>query len=594
MSSWIKYLIILLVCGVPLVFNPAYIDGYNLPKISLFYLLTTAIFALWLISGIKEGKIRFKIPALFFGALFLILANAVATVFSMNPLQSLWGQYMFHSFGLLPLATAFVFAFLICQLDIKNSVFNWVILAAVLSTIYGIGGAGESGRMNTTFGSPIYYSVFAAAVAPVALARFFERKNRPVWLIAIIILAAGLFIAGSRGAWIALGVSVAVFLFTALARKQLKAKQILTVLAGVAALGACLFLSSASFNKLRTTFNVNDFSNFSRHEGWKAGLDIIKEKPLLGAGPANFQLAFIRHKTLEYIRSVGPETLQGHAHNDIVQAAATTGLVGLAAYACFWIMLLAGAIKNTKNGLFETGILSGITAMLVFNQFNNGMVPEFMLFWLMAGWVGRQDKEAKVLELRVPRGGAAVLAVAIASLFLVYSLLKPFRAELKFVDGNIAAVSGDAKLAFSDFEEAIKINLLVTNYYSAIFDLGHQMALQARDPIFSRQIFDRLEKYAVMNARINRYDPDAQCNLGVVYAWEGQLTGADKMEHARQGFENSVNIDRYFLKGWLGLANIYYTQGNRARSAECFAKALEIDPQNQDALRNLANIRPQQ
>jgi len=591
MRSWIKYLLILLVCGVALVFIPAYIDGYNLPKITLFYLVTLAILALWILSGIKEGKLRIKVPALFCAVALLVLVNALAVVFSMNPPQSFWGQYRFYSFGLLPLITAAVFSFVICQVDVDNGVFNWVILGAALSTVYGFLVPSQDGRMNTTFGSPIYYAVYTAAIAPLVLARILEGRNRLVWSVTMIILAAGLVTAGSKGSWIASGASIAVFIFAALLRKQLKVKKGLAIAAGIALLGAGLFFVSSDLSKLRTALDVQGSSNFSRLEGWKTSIAIIKEKPLLGSGPANFSLAFSPHKTLEYVRSVGSEMVQGHAHNDIIQAAVTTGLVGLSAYLFFWLVLLFRGFLTARNGLFESGIFAGITAIFVFNQFNNGMVPELVLFWLMAGWVGKSDKEAKVFELRVPGGGKAGFAVMAASLFLMYFLTTPFRAEMKFVDGNIAAVSGDLKQAFDDFEEAIKINPLVTNYYSAIFDLGHLAVLQARDPGYSRQVLGKLEKYAVSNARINRFDPDSHCNLGVVYAWEYQLTGENKLEPAARAFEMSVSIDRYFLKGWLGLGKIYFTQGNRTGAAECFARALEIDPQNQDALNNLANAR---
>jgi len=205
MRFWIKFFLVVLVCGVPLVFNPSYFDGYNLPKITLFYLLISVIFALWLIPQLNSGKIKIKVPALFYPAMLWVTANIAATVFSISPFQSIWGQYQYYSYGLLPLIMAWIFSFLLQQLEIDRNIFNWVVLGAILSTIYGFIDPDQNSRMNTTFGSPIYFSLYLAGIAPIALSRCFENRNRLVWFFSLAAIASGLVAAASRGAWLAAG-----------------------------------------------------------------------------------------------------------------------------------------------------------------------------------------------------------------------------------------------------------------------------------------------------------------------------------------------------------------------------------------------------
>jgi len=83
-------------------------------------------------------------------------------------------------------------------------------------------------------------------------------------------------------------------------------------------------------------------------------------------------------------------------------------------------MIFVQAIKNTKRGIFETGILAGLCAIFVFNQFNSGMVPGLMLLWFLIGWTGRDDENQKVYEIKPAKNRIAVPSAVICIVFAVY------------------------------------------------------------------------------------------------------------------------------------------------------------------------------
>jgi len=86
---------------------------------------------------------------------------------------------------------------------------------------------------------------------------------------------------------------------------------------------------------------------------------MIAERPVLGAGIGNFAEHFFRHKTV-----TGEETR--FAHNDYLQIAAESGLVGLAAFAALlasWLWLSSvrshADVKQEGTPSFGTGLLMG-------------------------------------------------------------------------------------------------------------------------------------------------------------------------------------------------------------------------------------------
>ena len=78
---------------------------------------------------------------------------------------------------------------------------------------------------------------------------------------------------------------------------------------------------------------------------WEAGLAGFAERPLLGFGPDNYQVAFARHADGFGERPVGRD----HAHNKSIEEAATKGLAGLAAYLALWGLSFAVAVRAVRR-----------------------------------------------------------------------------------------------------------------------------------------------------------------------------------------------------------------------------------------------------
>jgi putative inorganic carbon (HCO3(-)) transporter len=78
---------------------------------------------------------------------------------------------------------------------------------------------------------------------------------------------------------------------------------------------------------------------------WRDTIPVIAERPLLGHGPDDYAEPFARHEG-EDLRAFFGEAIVDKAHNETLQVAATTGLLGLAAYIWVFVSYFRHALRS--------------------------------------------------------------------------------------------------------------------------------------------------------------------------------------------------------------------------------------------------------
>jgi len=197
------------------------------------------------------------------------------------------------------------------------------------------------------FLNPITFGDLALCLALVALAAAidYRHSSRKAILPALGALAGlGAMIAtGTRGGWIALALAAVLFLTYA---RLLKSRRVRLLVAGSFALFAATFFIPATGMLERVGQGVYDvqtwldggsaFSNVGiRLELWSGARYLIEEKPLFGRDPDSARAALRALVDAGKLQDVvlAPD----HLHNDALQALATGGVFGLAA----WLGILA-------------------------------------------------------------------------------------------------------------------------------------------------------------------------------------------------------------------------------------------------------------
>ncbi len=249
-------------------------------------------------------------------------------------------------------------------------------------------------RAYGTFEQPNPFAGFLGMVLPIglALAAFFvlraawcvitrQRSRLAYYAVRITyygvitaLLAAGLFLSFSRGAW--LGAAAAIGIVIVFAPRQLWIGLALGAVAliGLVALSSAGLLPAAISERLAdagTLLEIRDvrgvpindanYALIERQAHWQAALNMLSEQPWTGVGFSNYQPLYEQYRLLNW-----PMPL-GHAHNIYLNVAAETGLIGLGLYVWLWISILAVTFRAIRRAPgFDRAVAVGLMGAWVY------------------------------------------------------------------------------------------------------------------------------------------------------------------------------------------------------------------------------------
>ena len=348
-----------------------------------------------------------------------LVVGGVAAVFGVSPTRSAWSTYE-RMQGLVDSAHWFAFA-LVAASVLRDTASVRMLLNANLGVASVIGClaivgyfAGEvpiykvaerdAPRVGSVFGNATYLGAYATVNVLLAagfLARSFVERTahggaartwfaRAFWAATALVCVAALIVSGSFTALVALGGGIAFLVVVAafVARSRLVRRLALglAVLGGLASVPvSALFFFPKAFPAIAEATleqpllqrlaksNVQNPSFLKRRLAWRAGLEGVAERPLLGWGPDNFVVVFGHHAT-----GIGVKTeVHDYAHNKIIEEAATKGLVGLACHLALWGFAFFVICRAARHGaavdrVFTMFVGAALTAYFVQQQ----MLPD--------------------------------------------------------------------------------------------------------------------------------------------------------------------------------------------------------------------------
>jgi len=239
--------------------------------------------------------------------------------------------------------------------------------------------------VGATFGNRHTYGAYLAIILPLAFGLLLEAEKRwqRVWLILLILLGAASVLYGATVIALAAGLVGAGLIGT---RRRPWHAAIAVLVLLVLAVGLPPNRSAA----------VNDFFTFTesgwvegsyermtdvpkqRYIEWLAALNVLEERPVLGVGAGNYQLAIgsYYYGTMPNLDSIEPDSYSAY-----LVTAASMGLLGLT---CLIAVLLHFGVQARRSALailpspLERGLARGgwgmICAAVVHNMFSSYLV----------------------------------------------------------------------------------------------------------------------------------------------------------------------------------------------------------------------------
>ncbi|HSP13780.1 MAG TPA: O-antigen ligase family protein [Thermoanaerobaculia bacterium] len=159
-------------------------------------------------------------------------------------------------------------------------------------------------------------------------------RRRQVWLFACaFIVSFALLLTFTRSVW--LGWLVAVFTVLVLNRSKWIVFAIPVLLLGIT------FMPESMFGRLVSSFDVRQSSNLDRIRMAEAGIEMIKDHPVLGVGPAQVKEIYPLYRKPDAPRFRPP-----HLHNNLIQLWAERGIGAVIAY----LLLLGLFFRECARG----------------------------------------------------------------------------------------------------------------------------------------------------------------------------------------------------------------------------------------------------
>lgn len=235
-----------------------------------------------------------------------------------------------------------------------------------------------------------------------------KRKSRlkKTLLIAITIGLLAVFLAYSRGAWLALMLGVIAW---GLIKKKLVGWSIALTSALIILVGTWLMHNnnylhySHDFNTtvfhenfaehLQATVQFKDVSNAERFYRWIAGINMISDKPVTGFGPNNFYNSYKPYTELPFKTWVSNNPEHSSVHNYFLLTAIEQGVPGLIIFCALYFAMIVYSQKLYhsisdpfyKQIAITTGVVLVMIGALIFMSDLIETDKIGSLFWLCLG-----------------------------------------------------------------------------------------------------------------------------------------------------------------------------------------------------------------
>ena len=474
---------------------------------------------------------------------------ALSSIFAENQNVALFGTYSRYD-GLFTLVTFAALFWLSVQSIPDRSEGRALIrvllaggyVAAVVAIIQSIHDSVALGLITPAFGSlgnPNVLGSFLALVIALGLGELLMARSmtaRVLLLNVLVVAGLALLLSFSRSSWFATAVAV-VFILVARPERRKAIGLVVPVLATVVLAFAIGYLVAGSgplggkFAARATTLINPSTAVGSRFGIWTDSLRLIASRPLLGYGPDNVGLVFPRFQTGDWgVTKEGIRQQIDKAHLELLQVAATQGVVGLVAHV--YILVAFVRIFWRARSLDRTLLLAaGWIAYQTVVQLNFTALASALPFWIFsAAAVVTCDavRTGSIVPDRAPAyaGAGIVAAAGLAAVF--WGVGVPLLADARLRDAVEADFAGRPPEA----------QPLAADAHS----------LQPQESVYAVEVGNlafELDEWSAARAgyheaaRLGTYNPLVYRNLGLADRHLGLL------DEGREAARKAVELDRF-------------------------------------------------
>ena len=250
---------------------------------------------------------------------------------------------------------------------------------------YNLGPGGRAG--GVIHGSMMGLAMLLTLAFPLALIAAYDKRFpsyvRKSAVFSLFCMLLGMWGNQSRGSWLFNGINGALI---TLRYCFVNIRYVLVLLVAVVGIGYAFSSNQAYVARFESTFNIStDGSNLGRIYVWEADKQMIMDHPVTGVGPGLWQKTYREHYKLKQ------ETQDlGHSHNNLLQIASESGLLGLVGFLGFSIFMFCKSLIHyvKSRNPYDLSIMVGfISYLFLFGSIDYtwGNSSGIRMFWIVMG-----------------------------------------------------------------------------------------------------------------------------------------------------------------------------------------------------------------
>lgn len=359
------------------------------------------------------------------------------------------------------------------------------------------------------------------------------------------------------------------------------------VLSGLVALVLLISISSSFYTVLKAK-DIN-YGVLNIKHGWSIMIDTLKNYPLVGAGPSNFQHAFDRFKPLTFNNGNDWDIKYLQSSNSFFTIITETGVLGL-------ISLIYLLILIFKHLDFDNPSSMGLLATLLFMAFVP--VSHYVLFFLISIHLSLSSKTRSNkygyfmnslpnLFISLP-----LVILMIVSSFYMY---KAFYAEILYSTALSKSTNNEIVKAYEIINKAVKVNQYSDRYhlFSANINLiiangyAKKENLTEEDKNNISQLIQQAISEGKAAVAVSKYKSSNWSTLSLIYQTIIPFAKGSET-FAVESLKQSIALDPINPNLRINLGGLFYTYKNYDQAIESFKLAVIAKPNLANAHYNLA------
>jgi O-antigen ligase/Tfp pilus assembly protein PilF len=582
-----------LAAGLPLFIAPWGQNPFELPKAVLLWAVVAVMGAAWLTchtlraqEARSESRLAAGVLSLAFVAVLIL-----STLASVNPLQSAQGSHDRMQGTLTLLCNLALFLMIADRLRAPAQVAR--LLAAITwgsapVVTYGLLQAlkldplpwqVESSPVISTLGRSNFVGAYLVLVLPVALACTWQARDKTRRAVYAGLMAAQLVCLAattSRAAWLGALTAGGVLLLAIVWNRG--HPRFAMFAAGIGFVGLLGGLITLAFMPGLTG------SVGARVTIWRATWSLVAARPILGYGPETFGQVFTTVFPPELVYLQGRAVIVDRAHNLILDTLASTGSVGLLAYAALiGTTLVTGmrALIKSQDRQMRVVLAVGLASIAghwVETQLSFPVTTTAALFWIMLGMLAARWSQSASSPVAAQDQHRAPWPRQLHAILLLAAVL-PASTAVLVADANAGQAHRTRTVA--DLQHSIAAMERATLLWPtqpAYHEHKSWLHLQLAQRGYNSPVEFRSAEAALDAAR--RLTPGHYriwAGLGELYAEWAKAGDPNRFAQAELAFRQATTLfpgSAMLHTGW-GLC--YMTQGRVAEATDQFHQAAHLD-----------------